>query len=82
VFRILNFVLCGCETWYLTLKENVDFRVAENRVMRIIVGHSGVSDRNWRRLHDEEFNSFYISQNIIRMIRSRRIGWAKHVACV
>jgi hypothetical protein len=37
---------------------------------------------NWRRLHDEEFNSFYISQNIIRMIRSRRIGWAKHVACV
>jgi hypothetical protein len=33
----------------------------------------------WRRLHEELDDLFY-SQNIIRVIKSRRIGWAGHVA--
>jgi hypothetical protein len=34
----------------------------------------------WRTLHNEELHDLYSSSNIIRMINSRGIGWAKHVA--
>jgi hypothetical protein len=34
----------------------------------------------WRRLHNEELNDLYSSPNIIRVIKSRRIRWAGHVA--
>jgi hypothetical protein len=36
--------------------------------------------REWRKLHNEELNDLYSSQNIVRMIKSRRMGWAVHVA--
>jgi hypothetical protein len=35
---ILPVVLYGCETWYLTLREEQRLRVFENRVLRRIVG--------------------------------------------
>ena len=34
----------------------------------------------WRRLHNEERYDLYSSTNIIRVIKSRRIRWAGHVA--
>ena len=34
----------------------------------------------WRRLHNEELHSLYRSLNIVRMIKSRRLRWAGHVA--
>ena len=34
----------------------------------------------WRRLHDEELNDLYSSPNIVRVIKSRRMKWAGHVA--
>jgi hypothetical protein len=34
----------------------------------------------WRRLHNEELHNLYTSPNIIRVIKSRRIRWAEHVA--
>jgi hypothetical protein len=34
----------------------------------------------WRKLHNDELHSFYSSPNIIRMIKSRRMRWARHVA--
>jgi len=36
----------------------------------------------WRRLHNEELNDLYSSPNIVRVIISRRIIWAGHVACM
>jgi hypothetical protein len=33
----------------------------------------------WRKLHNEELHNFYLSPNIIRQIKSRRMGWAGHV---
>jgi hypothetical protein len=35
---------------------------------------------DWRRLHNEELNDLYLSPNIIRVIKSRRMRWAGHVA--
>ena len=34
----------------------------------------------WRRLHNEELHSLYRSPNIVRVIKSRRLRWAGHVA--
>jgi len=34
----------------------------------------------WRKLHNEELNDVYCSTNIVRLIKSRRMGWAGHVA--
>jgi hypothetical protein len=36
----------------------------------------------WRRLHKEELNDLYSSQNIIQVIKSRRMKRAGHVACM
>jgi hypothetical protein len=34
----------------------------------------------WRELHHEELNYLYCSPNIVRVIKSRRMRWAGHVA--
>jgi hypothetical protein len=35
---------------------------------------------NWRRMHDEEHHDLYSSRSIVRVIKSRRMRWAGHVA--
>jgi hypothetical protein len=55
--------------------------VFENRVLRRICGPKGDEvTGEWRRLHNEELNDPYSSLNIIRVIKSRRLRWAGHVA--
>ena len=68
-------VLYGCETWSLTLREECRIRVFENRVLRRIFGakRDEVTEE-WRKLHNEEFNVVYSSPNIVRVIKSRRMG--------
>jgi len=77
----LPVVLYGCETWSLTLREERSLRVFENRVLRRIFGTKrGEVTGKWRKLHNEELNNLYSSPNIVRVIKSRRIRWAGHVA--
>jgi hypothetical protein len=53
----------------------------ENRVLRRIFGSkTGELTGDWRKLHNEELHNLYSSPNIIRMIKSRRMRWAGHVA--
>jgi hypothetical protein len=55
--------------------------VFENRVLRRIFGpRRDEVTEDWRKLHNEELHNVYSSPNIIRMIKSRRIRWAGHVA--
>jgi hypothetical protein len=60
-------------------KEN-RLRVFENRVLRRILGPKREEDGSWRKLHNDELHNPYSSTNIIRVIKSRRMRWAGHVA--
>jgi hypothetical protein len=55
--------------------------VLENRVLRKIFGPNKEEvSGGWRRMHNEELHKFYISTNIIREIKSKKIIWAGYVA--
>jgi len=80
---ILPVVSYGCETWLLTLREEHRLRVFENRVLRRIFGPK--KDEvigEWKKLHNEELNNLYSSPSIVQVIKSRRMRWAGHVACM
>ena len=57
------------------------FNVLHVGVLRRIFGlkRDGVTVE-WRKLHNEELNDLYSSPNILRVIKSRRLRWAGHVA--
>jgi hypothetical protein len=81
--RVLPFVLNGCETWSSTLKEERRLSVFENRVLRgLFVAKKDEVTGEWGRLHKEELYDLYSSPNIIRVIKSRRMRWAGHLACM
>jgi hypothetical protein len=55
--------------------------VFEDRMLRRIFGpKSGEVTEQWRKLHNNELHNLKSSPNIIRMIKSRRMIWARHVA--
>ena len=58
-------------------------RVFENKVLRRIFGpRRDEVTGEWRRLHNDELNDLYSSPNIVRVIKSRKMGWTVHVARV
>jgi hypothetical protein len=78
---ILPVVLYECETWSLTLREECRLRVFENKVLRRIFGPKRDEVKGeWRRLQNKELYALYSSPYIIRVIKSRRLRWAGHVA--
>ena len=66
--------------WSLTLREECRLRVFDNSILRRIFGPKRDENGDWRRLHNEELHSLYRSLNIVRVIKSRRLRWAGHVA--
>ena len=63
------------------MREERKLRVLENMVLRKIFGpRRDEVTGEWRRLHNEELNDLYSSPNIVRVIISRRMRWAGHVA--
>jgi hypothetical protein len=65
----LPVVLYGCETWTLTIREKHRLRVPGEYL-----------DQRGMKLHNEELRGLYSSRSVIRMITSRRMKWAGHVA--
>jgi hypothetical protein len=70
-------VLYGCEIWPFTIRNEHRLRVFEKRVLRRIFGpkRDEVAGE-WRKLHSVELHNLYSSPDIIRQIKSRRMGWA------
>jgi hypothetical protein len=75
---ILPLVLYGYETRSLILREEHRLRMLEDRVLRIVFDpkRDEVTE-GWRKLHNEELHNLY---SLPRMIKSRRMRWAGHVA--
>jgi hypothetical protein len=63
------------------VREEYKLRVFENRVLRKIIGpkRDGVTG-GWRKLYKKQLHNFYSSPSIIKIIKSRRMRWAGHVA--
>jgi hypothetical protein len=51
-------------------------------VLRRIFGPKREEDGSWRKLHNDELHSVYSSPNIVRVIKSMKMWWARHVACM
>jgi hypothetical protein len=81
IIIILPAVLYGCETCFVTLREEHGLKVFENRVLRRIFGPKrDEMIRDWRKLHNWELYNLSSSPNIIRIIKLRRTRWTGHVA--
>jgi hypothetical protein len=67
----------------VALREEHRLRVFENRVLRGIFGLKRDEVMGgWRKLHNEELHNMYDLPSIIRMIKSRRMRWEWHIACM
>jgi hypothetical protein len=63
------------------VREERRLRVFENRVLRRVFGPKRDEvTGEWRKLHNEELYARYALPNIVRVVKSRRISWAGHVA--
>jgi len=85
IYRITFFpvVWNGCETWSPTQREESRLRVFENRMLGKIFGpKTDAVTGEWRKLHNTEFNVLYSSSDTTRVIKSREVSWAGHVACM
>ena len=68
---ILPVVLCGCETWSLTLREERRLRVFAKRVLRRVFWP--IRDKvtgEWRKLNNKELSDLYSLPNIVRVVKS------------
>jgi hypothetical protein len=58
-------------------------KVFENMALRRIFGpRRDEVTGEWRKLHNEELNDLYSSPNMVRVIKSRRLRWVGHIACM
>jgi len=58
------------------------FIMAPLKGIHLFVSPNIYSTGEWRKLHNEELNDLYSLPNIVRVVKSRRMRWAGHVACM
>jgi azurin len=78
-----QFVLFNCATCdnvSTTLRHTSEGSFRYVHFNYVIVPRRDEVTVDWRRLHNEEINDLYCSPNIVRVIKSRRMRWAGHVA--
>jgi len=72
--------LSGCEIWSFILRDERRLWVFEYRVLRKVFRLMwDVVTGEWWKLRNEEFSGIYCSPNIVRVLKSRRMTWSRHV---
>jgi hypothetical protein len=67
----------------MTLREEHRLTVFENRMLRRIFGPKRDEViEHWRKLHKNELHNLYSLPSILRIIKPRRMRWARHVTCM
>jgi hypothetical protein len=56
--------------------------VFENRVLRIFGPNRDEVQGEWRKQHNGKLYDMYSSSNLLWVIKSRRMRWLGHVACI
>jgi hypothetical protein len=83
IFHVLEIIVGGKSKLGLSLwGEEHRLRVFENRVLRKIFRPNREEVGSWRKLHNDEIHNLCSSPNIVKVIKSRRMRWAGHVACM
>jgi hypothetical protein len=72
----------GVKHGSITVREEHALRIFENRVLGKIFGPKWEEYRSWRKLHNGELHGLYSSRNVVRVIKSRRMRWVGHAACM
>ena len=62
------------------MKHGLLHKVFENRILKRIFVPKVDENEDRRRFHNDKLHSLYLSSNIARTIRSRRLRWAVHIA--
>jgi hypothetical protein len=71
-------VLYECKNWFVILREECRLKSVDNKVLRRISWPKREEvTGEWRRLHNEDIYALYSSPNITRVIKSRRLRWAR-----
>jgi hypothetical protein len=61
--------------------QNQNIKIANQSLEKVAkFGPKREEDRSWKKLHNDELHDLYSSSNIVRVIKSRRMRWAGHVA--
>jgi len=72
-------VLYGAETWPLRKTEERRMAVFVRKILRKMYGaYFDVLTNEWRKLHNNEMQSFFQRPDILKEIKKRRIVWAEH----
>jgi hypothetical protein len=74
-----KYMIMSC---HLNSGQNQNIRIATESFEWKIFGPEREEDKSWRKLHNDELHNLYSSPNIVRVIKSRRMRWAGHVACM
>jgi hypothetical protein len=68
------------ETWFLTLRESHSLREFWDRLLRKVLRPKGDEvTGGWRKLNNGEFNNFYFSPDIFRLMKSMRVNLTVNV---
>jgi hypothetical protein len=73
-------ILYRYETWSLTVREKYRMTAFDNKVLnRIFRPKVAEVTEGQRKVHNEELHNVYSSLHILRVIKSRKTGWERHV---
>jgi len=78
----LPVVLNGCEILSWTLRDECRLNFEIRVLRRIFVSKRDEVTGEWRKLHKEELNDLYCSHNVVQVLKSRRMRWVEHLACM